>query len=108
MIGRGYMKDILITVLSIVIMIYVILKNRKIIKQLIKFQIFGVGISYLFTIFIAFILVYYGGNWIAGQFSNTFFKYIIFFAVVCIALYLCVNILNKVLQKITNGILPKS
>ena len=102
------MEDVLKILLSIVIMIYVILKNRKIFKELTKSQIFGVGVSYLIAIIIAFILIYFGGNWVAGHFSNTFIEYMIFLAVVCVSLYLCVRILNKVLQKITNGILPKS
>ena len=106
----GYMNmiDILMTTLFIVILIRAILKNRKILKELTKRQIFGVVISYLITVFIAFIFIYYGGNWVAGYFSNIFFKYVIFLVVVCIALYLCISILNKVLQKITNGILPKN
>lgn len=40
-------------------------KNRTILKELSKFQIFGVGISYFVAIFLAFMLIYYGGNWVA-------------------------------------------
>jgi len=92
--------------LAILTFVYVISKNKKILKQLTKPQIFGVVISYLAVVFIAFILIYFGGNWIAGHFSNTLFKYMVFFAVVCVSLYLCISLLNKVLDKITNSILP--
>ena len=97
------MEDIIKILLSIVLMIIVILKNRKMFKKLTKSQIFGVGVSYLIAIFLAFILIYFGGNWVTGHFSNTLFKYMVFLVVVCVSLYLCVSILNKVLQKITNG-----
>ena len=104
---RGnYMNDIFKILLFIITLIYVIAKNRKIFKELTKSQVFGVVISYLAVIFIAFILIYFGGNWVAGHFSNTIFKYVVFFAVVCISLYLCIILLNKILQKITNSILP--
>ncbi|BAQ10608.1 transcriptional regulator [Bacillus sp. OxB-1] len=102
------MKSILMTTLFIVIVIYNIRKNREILKQFTKLQIIGVGISYLIAIFLAFILIYYGGNWLAGQISNIILKYVVFIVIVLIALYLCVGILNKVLQKITNGVLPRN
>ena len=102
------MKDILMTAFFIVIIIRTILKNRKVIKELTKLQIYGVGISYLVATLMASICIYYGGNWVAGHFSNIIFSYVIFLAVFCIALYLCISILNKVLQKITNGVLPKN
>ena len=62
------MIDILMTTLFIVILIRAILKNRKILKKLTKYQIFGVVISYLITVFIAFIFIYYGGNWVVEYF----------------------------------------
>lgn len=102
------MEGTLTTIFSFVIMVLLILKNRKTLKKLTKFQIVGVGVSYLFAILIAFIFIYYGGNWIADQFSNTFFKYMIFLAVVYVSLSVCKSILNKVLERVTNGILPKS
>ncbi len=101
------MKDILIITLSIVITIYVILKNRKILKELTKLQLSGVGISYLVAIFIAFICIYNGGNWIAGYSPNMIVRYIIQLIIVCLTLYLCGSILSKILQKITKGVLPK-
>jgi hypothetical protein len=107
---RGiYMKEILLF-LSFVLTIYVILKNRKVLNGLLKelssVQILGVAISYIVTITIAFIFIYYGGNWIAGYFPNMVVSYIIQLIVVCITLYLCGSILSKVLQKTTKGVLP--
>lgn len=100
--------DFLMIILFIVVTIYHIYKNREVVvKELTKFQIFGVGASYLVTIIFAFILIYYGGNWVAGLFSNIFFKNMVFLAIVCMALYLSVSILNRVLLRITNGVLPK-
>jgi len=102
------MKDFLMPTLFIIIMTYTIYKHRKNLKQLTKLQIIGVGISYLVATLFAFILIYYGGNWIAGEMPNIILKYLVFTVVVCIALYLTGNILTKALQKVTNGILPKN
>ena len=101
------MTDNILSVLSIVIMLSIFYKNRTTLKELTKFQLLGAAICYLFAILIAFVFVYYGGNWVAGQFSNTIFNSIIFIAVILIVLYPTVSILNKLLHKITNGILPK-
>jgi uncharacterized membrane protein required for colicin V production len=107
---RGiYMKETLLA-LSFVLTIYVILKNRKVLNGLLKelssVQILGVAISYIVTITIAFIFIYYGGNWIAGYFPNMVVRYIIQLIVVCITLYLCGSVLGKALQKTTKGVLP--
>ncbi|MFL0505248.1 hypothetical protein ACH0B5_05810 [Ureibacillus sp. 179-F W5.1 NHS] len=99
--------EYLFIAISIVIIIYRIMKNRGTLKVLTKRQILGVGISYLLATLMGFIFIYFGGNWIVGSISNIIFKYIVFLAFVLIILNLCVTILNKLLLKITNGILPK-
>jgi Kef-type K+ transport system membrane component KefB len=88
--------------------IYLIYKNRKILKELTKFQVLGVLITFLITIYIAFICIFYGGNWIAGKFTNMIVKTTIQYIVIFITLFICVSILYKILKKITNGVLPKN
>lgn len=100
------MEYLLITI-SIVIIIYRIIKNRLTLKELTKSQILGIGLSYLLATLIGFILIYYGGNWIVGLISNIILKYIVFLIIVLIVLDISVMILNKLLLKITKGILPK-
>ncbi|GGN62503.1 hypothetical protein [Oceanobacillus indicireducens] len=100
------MKDSLIVVLSIVVVTYIIYKNRIKLKELTKFQILGTGFTYLAVACIGGFIIYYGGNWVAGKMPNLFFKYIIFLVVICITLYLCVSVLHKLLRKITSGKLP--
>ncbi|MFB7142171.1 hypothetical protein ACFCYN_21325 [Gottfriedia sp. NPDC056225] len=100
--------DILMTIMLIIITIYKILKNRKIIKELTKLQILGVIITYLMTIFLMFICVYYGGNWIGGDLSNLFVRKLIQIIVIIITLILFGSVLEKTLKKITNGVLPKN
>jgi|SRR5699024_9682169 len=102
------MKDVLILGLSVLVIVYVVIKNREKLKELSTSQILGVGASYLLATILASLLIYYGGNWIAEQFSSLLFKYIAFIGVVLLSLCLCINLLNKVLQKITNGRLPNS
>ncbi len=102
------MIDFTLFALSIVIAIYIIFNNRNKIRELTSSQIIVVGFSYLITVFIAFICIYYGGNWIAEQFSIIIFKYIIFLIIVFITIYFCKSILRKMINKITNGVLPGS
>ncbi|WP_449621834.1 hypothetical protein [Robertmurraya sp. Marseille-Q9965] len=102
------MKDIFMSALFFIITIYIIWQNRKTLKELTKVQTFSVVVTYIVTIFVGFFLIYYGGNWIAAQFSNIILKYIMLIAIVCIVLFFCGSILQKVLEKITNGVLPKN
>lgn len=100
------MKDILVVILSIVIITYIIFKNWKKLKELTKLQIFGVGITYLSVASLGGSFIYYGGNWIAGKIPNLILKYIVFVGVICMTLYVCIGVLNKLLRKITNGVFP--
>jgi len=100
--------DFIIFTLCIVITINRIYKNRNILKELSKPQILGVGTTYLVTVSIAVICIYYGGNWITGQFSNIFVRYIIFLLVVCITLHFLINLLRNMLNNITKGVLPSN
>ena len=102
------MIGILMTILFIVITIYSILKNRKIIKKLTKLQILGVFLAYLTTIFLMFICIYYGGNWIGGNLSNQFVRALIQIVVIILTLSIFGSILENTLKKITNGVLPKN
>jgi len=95
------MNDILMLVIFVLISIYIIFKNRNLLKGLTKFQISGVLISYLITIVLAFICIYYGGNWLAGFFTNFILRLIIKIIVIYIVLAICVNLLNKVTTKFT-------
>ena len=104
--GEGSVLDFIFFIISMTIIVSVIFKNKKILKQLSIAQRIGVGLSFLATVLIAFIGVYFGGNWIAAQFSSTIFKYIVFFIIVCLVIYPCKFMLGKVLNKITKGVLP--
>lgn len=102
------MVNILISTFFIIITIYLILKNRKIYKQLTKLQILGVCLTYLIIIYLLFICIYYGGNWIGESISNLIVRKLIQLVVIIISLIIFENILDKMLKKITNGILPKN
>lgn len=99
--------NLLFTVLCVAIIIFRLWKNRSTLKELKAYQIVGAAMSYLFVILIAFGLVYYGGNWIAGKMPNDILKTTIFLAVVLVVLSLCVKLLHKLLNIVTNGVLLK-
>lgn len=102
------MLDSILLAVGFVISILIVMKNRKIIQRLSMSQMIFVVFSYIVTVFIAFIGIYFGGNWIAGQTSNLFFKYFIFFIIVVITISFCKILLGKVLHKITKGLLPSN
>ncbi|MFN7249822.1 MAG: hypothetical protein ACK4M9_03435 [Anaerobacillus sp.] len=102
------MLKFMLFALKIAILIFIIHKNKTILKQLTLPQLTGVGSSYIFTVFIAFIFIYYGRNWIVDEVKSRYFGYIIFLFIICVTIYLCKFILGKVLIKITNGVLPSS
>lgn len=84
------MKDIIITIFLVLLMARNILKNKetvKIIKKLKKTQLAGIALSFVFTVLTATVLIYYGGNWIAGQFSNSVLRYLVFGVIVLMVLY---------------------
>ncbi|GGI12943.1 hypothetical protein [Gottfriedia solisilvae] len=98
------MKDIFMLVMFVVITIYILFKNRNLLKELTILQIIGLLISYIITAGLAFVCIYYGGNWLAGFFSSFILRIIIKIIVIYTVLAVCVNILNKVTTKVTKGI----
>ncbi|MGD6965632.1 hypothetical protein ACQCVP_04335 [Rossellomorea vietnamensis] len=87
--------------------IYKIYKNRYLLKKFSKTQIVGIALSYLAAISLAFVCIYYFGNWAAGFAPNSIIKFIISMAAILASLLISISILNKVLEKLTNGVLPK-
>ena len=102
------MKDILIATLSIVIIIWRIYKSKETMKACSKLQILGISISYMFATIIAAMFIYYGGSWIADKISIKILGYTVQLILIFIVLFSCVSILNKVLHKISNGLLPNN
>lgn len=96
-------------VLSVVLLVLNFWNNRKEMKEnyskLYSMQIMGVIISYLITIAIAFVLVYYGGNWLVSFIPFAFLRYAAFFVVIAVILYFSLDLLHKLLTKITKGVL---
>ncbi|GIO25149.1 hypothetical protein [Oceanobacillus sp. J11TS1] len=97
------------SVLSVVLLVCTLVKNRKELKEkylkLHYAQIIGVIISFLITLAIATILIYYVGNWLVSFISFTFLRYAAFFVIIAVVLFFCSSALNRVLTKITKGIL---
>lgn len=87
--------------------VFAIYKIRALLKKFSKTQIIGIALSYLAAISLAFICIYYFGNWIAGFALNSIIKSIFSIAVILASLMLSISILNKVLEKLTSGVLPK-
>ncbi|WP_121610015.1 hypothetical protein [Mesobacillus foraminis] len=89
------------------VIIFFVSKYRKTLKKLNKTQIMGVFISYILTVIIAGICIYYGGAFLTERFQNEWIRLIIRFSVVLVTLWLAIVTLNHILQKITKGIFPK-
>lgn len=104
------LKDFILITLLILLMIRNFIKNKDTLrefKKLNKAQLLGVAINFILTVIVATVLIFYGGNWIAGQFSNIFLKTSVFAFIVLLVLYFIGSLSNKAMSKITHGILPK-
>lgn len=95
--------------LSVVLFAFNFWKNRKELKatysKLHYVQIMGVIISYLVTIAIVFVLIYYAGNWLVSFIPFAFLRLAAFFVMIAFVLFFSLDFLHRVLTRITKGIL---
>ncbi|SFC18693.1 hypothetical protein SAMN05443252_102101 [Bacillus sp. OV322] len=101
------MNDMLTSILFLAVMIYVINRNKSILKKLTKLQILGAAVSFFVTLLIAFMIIYFIGNSLSGYFENKILKVTSELFLVIITLSLCGKGLRILLQKITKGALTK-
>lgn len=101
------MEAVLTFISLIAVIIAKVLKNKKRLAQLTVYQMIGVGAAYVVSVFIGFIMIYYGGNWIAGKMPYEILSTIVFILIVIAALSICVSLMNKTIHKVTNGLLPR-
>ena len=96
-------------ILPAIILVYLFVKYRKEFKEtyskLTTIQLIGVVIAYLITIFIVTILIYYVGNWLLGYIIFKPLNIVVRVVIVILVLSSALNLLNKVLKKISNGVL---
>lgn len=105
------MNDFVLIFLLVLLVTRIFIKNKDTLrefKKLSKPQLLGVILIFIFDVIVVTTLIYYGGNWIMGQFSNIFIKAFGFTVIVFIVLYFIGTLSDKVLNKITNGALPKN
>lgn len=101
------MSDIFSIIGCVGVVIYFVSKQSEALAKLNKIQKIGVLISYIMTILIAGICIYYGSSFLTERFQNGFLILAIRFTIVIITLWLAIFTLNCLLQKITKGIFPK-
>lgn len=103
------LMETLFVILPAILLVYLFVKYREVVKEtyvkLTIVQFIGVIITYLVTIFIVFILIYYVGNWLLGYITFKPLTIAIKIALVIVVLFSASNLLNKTLKKITNGVL---
>ncbi|MGE7094301.1 hypothetical protein ACQKII_23295 [Lysinibacillus sp. NPDC048646] len=102
------MFTFIIIAYCIFVAINLIHKNRESIRQLTAKQLILASFAYLSTVFLGVICIYYGGNWIAGQFSSRFLQSVVFILIIIITTSLCQWPLRKILNRVTSGIFPKN
>ncbi|MGN8646953.1 hypothetical protein ACTNEO_13285 [Gracilibacillus sp. HCP3S3_G5_1] len=99
--------DSIIAVTAMIILLYHILDNKSLIKKLSILQIIGVVLTYILYIGIALVVIYYGGNWLVSFIPVNILKYLVFFIIVAVSMYIIMLLLRKTLSKITNGIIKE-
>ena len=106
---EGKFMDSLLLILPAIMLMYLFVKYRKELKEtyskLTIIQLIGVFIAYLITIFIGFIFIYYVGNWLLGYITFKPLNIVVRVVIVILVLSFALNLLNKVLKKISNGVL---
>ncbi|PIC74484.1 hypothetical protein [Sporosarcina sp. P17b] len=105
------MTDFILIFLLILLVTRIFIKNKETLrefKKLNKSQLLGVFLTLIFDIIVVTTLIYYGRNWIMEQFTNIFLQALSFLVIVFLVLILIGKLSDKVVNKITNGILPKN
>lgn len=87
--------------------IYQVRKNKEKIAALSGRQMVGAAVAFILTVFVAFVSIYYGGNWLVSFLSNGILKTAIQFLIIIFVISLCTSLLNKMLKRITNGIIDR-
>lgn len=88
--------------------ILLMLKNINLFKKLSTKQLFGITIAYVMAVFIAFICIFFGGNWVAEQMPAKFLSVGVFILIIIITISIIRFFLGKILFKITNGLFGSS
>ncbi|ARF16123.1 hypothetical protein [Sporosarcina ureae] len=104
------MNDYVFILLLVLLVVRNLVKDKETwreIKKLHTRQRIGVAIHFVFTVLAITTLIYYGGNWLAGQFSNIFLQSFAFLLIVFLVLISIGNLSDKMMNKITNGTLPR-
>ena len=104
------MNDYVLISLLVLLVIRNFIKDKETwreIKKLHTSQRIGVAINFVFTVLAITSLIYYGGNWMAGQFSNIFLQSLVFLIIVFLVLIRIGTLSDKMMNKITNGTLPR-
>ncbi|MCU9614800.1 hypothetical protein OEV98_14750 [Caldibacillus lycopersici] len=102
------MIDIFFFLFVILMLINNFFKNRSRLKEVTKWQLLGVSITYIVPVFIAFICIYFGINWLADFIANPIVKYIVQFIIVYFVLYATSTLMRKILYTITDGKMPRN
>lgn len=104
------MNDYVLISLLVLLVIRNFIKDKETwreIKKLHTNQRIGVSINFVFTVLAITTLIYYGGNWMAGQLSNIFLQSLVFLIIVFLVLISIGTLSDKMMNKITNGTLPR-
>lgn len=104
------MGDYVLIILLVLLMTRTFIKNKETLKEyknLSKTQLLGVAITFIFTVGISTALVVYGKNLIEGKFPSPFLEAFIFLVIFFFVFIIIGTISDKMMKKITNGVLPK-
>lgn len=105
--GENHMLGILTFILFLVVVISIIKRHKADLGKLTKLQLSGGVASFLIAILIAFICIYYIGNYITDYIHHRVLRTIVEVLIIIVTLSFCRTMLWKALHKITKGIFPK-
>lgn len=94
----------IIMIICLIQAVFLLFKNRSLFKKLSLIQFVGVSFTYVTAVFIAFVCIYIGGNWIAEQISIKFLSVGVFIMIILVTMSSIRYLLSKILFKMTNGL----
>ncbi|WP_242144209.1 MULTISPECIES: hypothetical protein [unclassified Bacillus cereus group] len=92
------------SILSIILFMYILWEHKKEVKEMYEnltvMQLIGMILSYIVATFVAFLFIYYGGNWIVNYIPFSPLKTVVSIIIIVAVLFCCLKVLNHVLKKI--------
>ncbi|WP_164669245.1 hypothetical protein [Virgibacillus doumboii] len=99
-------RIVLVGLVLVIYMIYIGFKHKETWQQLSFSQVLGVVLTFVGVIGAGCFVLFYGVRYLDDLIASDVFSGIVQYFIAFVLLIICVVIYNKIVGKITNGVLP--